>query len=614
MVSSSNNYKEKVSQLISWGHWFSFFNIIAAMLLGTRYIVYSEWPTTLWGQLYLVFSWVGHFGFLVFGFYILILFPASFLIPSQRLMRLFAVLVGTVGLTALLLDTYAYESLDLHLSPLVFDLLLSGERTELNARWQYLFVTVPIIFLLQLVLSEWLWRKLRKLTRKHVGVPIAVVFGICFVSSHLMYIWADAKLYQPITAQRSNFPLSYPMTAKTFMEKHGLLDREEYKEKLNAQGVETSKAIRYPLEKVTFSNPGTGQNVLIIMIDGLRSDMITPENMPYLDAFAAQNLNYSNHYSNSNDNSNSVFGLLYGLPANYLNSVRSSAASPLLITTLEKRGYHFGLFGNERMAEDPLYADAMFTGLPLNISTKGGDGAIIDSWSTWMEEQAAQNEPWFSFIELTSVENFEESGDYKPRFTPSLGSPKTQGVSTDTLLKNSYKNAVYHIDEQLIAIFDQLVANKQLGNTIVVITANHGTEFNETGTNSWGASSNYSKYQLQVPMIIHWPESVASVTNRLTSHLDLVPTLMESLLNVSTPASTYSSGASLFEATPKRRWLLAGNDSDIVMIQPKSTTVVDKYGNYRVYNQRYQKLNSEKPKLSTLMQAMHEIKRFNQPD
>ncbi len=114
------------------------------MLLGTRYVAYSEWPETILGQLYLGLSWVGHFGFLVFGFYILILFPASFLILSQRLMRLFAVLVGTIGLTGLLLDTHAYESLDLHLSPLVWDLLLSGEKTELNARWQYLFIAVPL--------------------------------------------------------------------------------------------------------------------------------------------------------------------------------------------------------------------------------------------------------------------------------------------------------------------------------------------------------------------------------------------------------------------------------------------------------------------------------------
>ncbi|MCW8328335.1 DUF3413 domain-containing protein [Photobacterium sp. SDRW27] len=619
MVTGGNNYKDKVSQLISWGHWFSFFNIIAAMLLGTRYIVHSEWPETILGQLYLGLSWVGHFGFLVFGFYILIIFPASFLIPSQRLMRLFAVLVGTIGLTALLLDTHAYESLDLHLSPLVWDLLLSGERTELNARWQYLFVVVPIIFLMQLILSEWLWRKLRKLTRKHVGVPIAAVFGLCFLSSHLVYIWADANLYRPVTVQRSNFPLSYPMTAKTFMEKHGLLDRQEYTKRLDAQGIEESERIRYPMDTLSFNDPGTGQNLLVVMVDSLRSDMVNNETMPHLAAFAQQNLNFSNHYSASNENSGGIFGLFYGLPGGYINSVRSAGYSPVLLDTLKKRGYEFGLFSGDAFAT-PIYSEAVFKDKPLpeqpsDTDKNNSDEQAIADWAAWLSEQKATS-PWFGYIELASVENFEEGGDYVPQFTPSLGSTNLSATDTDTklLLKNSYRNAAYHTDELLITIFEQLVASNNLENTIVIVTSNHGTEFNETGTNSWGSSSNYSKYQLKVPLIIHWPGSIPVETTRATSHLDVVPTLMESLLSTTAPPATYSSGISLFEKNPKRRWVLAGDSRDIVVLQKNTTTVVDKYGNYRVYDQNYKLKGEGKPKLSTLMQVMHELKRFYQPE
>ncbi|WP_438875177.1 DUF3413 domain-containing protein, partial [Bacillus cereus group sp. Bce032] len=76
---------------MSWGHWFAFFNIIAAMLIGTRYITQTPWPDTFLGQLYLTVSWVGHFSFLVFALYLLILFPLTFLIPSRRLFRFFSV-------------------------------------------------------------------------------------------------------------------------------------------------------------------------------------------------------------------------------------------------------------------------------------------------------------------------------------------------------------------------------------------------------------------------------------------------------------------------------------------------------------------------------------------
>ena len=83
---------------------------------------------------------------------------------------------------------------------------------------------MTLIFLLQLALSEWVWRKQRRLSHKHVGRPIAALFFISFITSHLIYVWADAYFYNPITAQKANFPLSYPMTAKSFMERHGLLD------------------------------------------------------------------------------------------------------------------------------------------------------------------------------------------------------------------------------------------------------------------------------------------------------------------------------------------------------------------------------------------------------
>ncbi|PSW57425.1 DUF3413 domain-containing protein [Photobacterium leiognathi] len=619
MVASGNTYKEKVSQLISWGHWFSFFNIIAAMLLGTRYITHSDWPATLIGQLYLLLSWVGHFGFLVFGIYILIIFPASFLIPSQRLMRLFGVLVATVGLTALLLDTYAYQSVDLHLSPLVWDLLLSGDKTELNARWQYLFVVVPVIFLLELMCSEWVWRKLRKLTRKHVGGPIAFVFGVCFLGSHLIYIWADANLYRPVTMQRSNFPFSYPMTAKTFMEKHGLLDRQEYAKRRAEQGVQNSELVRYPIQKLSFNDQGTGQNLMIIMVDSLRSDMITQTVMPNLSTFADQNLDFTDNYSSSNNDSTGVFGLLYGLPSGYANSIRAEKKSPILLNTLQNRGYRFGLFSGENF-ELPIYREAIFANTKLATTDSEhpdqvpSDAHAIKDWQHWFNQQK-QGQPWFSFLELTSVQQFKEGEHYKPRFTPSLGSNaiNEEGVDSTLLLKNSYRNAAYHIDEMLGRVFADLKDKGVLNNTIVVIASNHGTEFNETGNNTWGSGSNYSKYQIKVPLIIHWPDHAAQEVTRLTSNLDVVPTVMESLLNVATAPSNYSSGVSLFDQKDNRRWILSGNDDDIVVVQKKQTTVVDKYGNYNVYDNNYQLKDEGKPKLSTLMQVMNELKRFYAP-
>ena len=101
MVTLRQPYREKVSQMVSWGHWFALFNMLLAMVLGSRYLFVADWPTTLAGRLFSYVSLVGHFSFLVFTSYVLILFPLTFIVVSQRLMRFLSVILATAGMTLL---------------------------------------------------------------------------------------------------------------------------------------------------------------------------------------------------------------------------------------------------------------------------------------------------------------------------------------------------------------------------------------------------------------------------------------------------------------------------------------------------------------------------------
>lgn len=492
MVDSGNSYGERVSRLVGWGHWFAFFNIVASMLIGTRYIVQSPLPETLMGQFYLAVSWVGHFGFLVFALYLLVLFPLTFVLPSRKLFRLVAVIFATVGQTVLLIDTQAYQSINLHLNPVVWELLFSEDKSALSSDLQHLFVVMPLIFLVQLALSEWVWRKQRKLSHKHVGRPLAAVFFLSFIASHLVYIWADAYFYNPITSQRSNFPLSYPMTAKSFMEKHGLLDREEYLKRL-AENQGNIDLVSYPLEKLEFNRRVNKLNVLMISVNNLRADALNQDEMPSLYQFAQDNQNFVNHYSSSND-TYGAFGLFYGLPSSYASSIKAQGSAPVMLDVLKDQGYSFGLFSGNGFEED-LYSEVIFRGLNLANSLDGSqahtDPQSISAWNTWLTEQAQQ--PWFSFIEVTTVDNFE-----------SETMAANEELPASERFKQAYEQAVKSADKTVAKIIADLEEKQLLANTIVVITSNHGSEFNETNTNSWGANSNYSKYQLQVPMVIHW--------------------------------------------------------------------------------------------------------------
>ncbi len=596
MVDNGNTYGERVSRLVGWGHWFAFFNIIAAMLIGTRYITQSPWPETLLGQFYLATSWVGHFGFLVFALYLLVLFPLTFLIPSRKLFRLVAVCFATIGLTLLLIDTQSYQTINLHLTPVVWEVLISDESSAISVDLQHLFVVLPLIFMLQLALSEWVWRKQRKLSHKHVGRPIAALFFVSFIASHLVYVWADAYFYNPITAQKANFPLSYPMTAKSFMERHGLLDREEYLKRLE-QNQDNTELVSYPLEKIEFDRRANPLNILVVSVNNLRADALSPETMPVAYQFAQNSQNFANHYSSSND-SFGVFGLFYGLPSSYSSSIKTQGSKPILIDTLIEQGYEFGLFSGDNF-DEPLYGETVFRGMNFNgigfNNSQSADQQAVQAWSDWASKQGKT--PWFSYLELTTVDNF----------TTYNTTDSTQ--TTGDKLKAGYLKSVAMADSELELLLGEVEALGLADSTVIVITSNHGTEFNETETNSWGANSNYSRYQLQVPMVIQWPGKVAATFEHRTSHLDFSVTLLQDLLGVSSNPTDFSSGRNLYEER-KRRWILAGDSRELALITTRDTTVIDKFGNYKLYDANYQRLKDENPTLPVLMQGLTELQRF----
>lgn len=144
-------------------------------------------------------------------------------------------------------------------------------------------------------------------------------------------------------------------------------------------------------------------------------------------------------------------------------------------------------------------------------------------------------------------------------------------------LENRYKNAVFYTDQLLEQMLTQLQLQGLDDQTIVVVTSNHGQEFNETQSNSWGYDSNYSTYQVQVPLVLAWPGAEPAPQAQASSHLDLVPTLMKNMLGVRNPYRDYSTGRNLFEVST-RTWLLAGDQNDFAIYQGNTITQFNKQG------------------------------------
>ena len=67
--------RDKIARLISWGDWFTFFNILVVLAIGSLYIEAAEAPGSGLGVIYMLLNWLGHFAFLPFIVFIILIFP-----------------------------------------------------------------------------------------------------------------------------------------------------------------------------------------------------------------------------------------------------------------------------------------------------------------------------------------------------------------------------------------------------------------------------------------------------------------------------------------------------------------------------------------------------------
>ncbi|TCP94945.1 hypothetical protein EDC44_1124 [Cricetibacter osteomyelitidis] len=571
----NRQYREETSQKISWGHWFAFFNILWAIIIGARYAFIIDWPDTLFGKLYFFISLLGHFSFVVFALYLLVIFPLSFIVKNHRTFRGLSVIFATIGITLLLVDTEVFTRFNLHLSSLVWNLLVNPDNGDLSRTWQIFFAPMPIILLAQMLYSRWSWEKLRSLNRQKWSKYVVWGFGCAFIATHLIYSWADAFIYRPITMQKSNFPLSYPMTARTFLEKNGILDKAEYNKTLDEQGRPEAPKIIYPKKDLQFAQADAYPNIILITISGLRYDAVTPQKMPNLTAFADTSAQFINHYSTGNNNNTGLTGLFYGLSANYLDSLLQYQKTPVLINRLQQTSYKFGLFSSTNF-KDSLYRQGIFHHRKLTKQTESNQKTTANFVADLIKMKE-QNEPFFEFLSLN--------------------------------LRGGLSELQYNVElAEIDRLLGQVIAQLPKQNTITIITTEHGYAFGKTEKE---LRNYFAPEETHVPFIVHWDQLKSKQYDKITGHADLVPTLMETVFKVKNPAIDYAQGENLLNPNRHVDWVLTSNYRwNVIVTEGGVQYHIDRQGNYQKYDRTYEKVSSNQPPLGLFLDVFKRTNSF----
>lgn len=392
--------RDRVSRLINWGHWFAFFNGLLAMIVGSRYLGSVGYPETWYGWVYLSVSTIGQFSFLAFIAYLICLFPLTLILPYSKILRGVAAVIATLSLCILLYDTIVYADYGMHLSPFAFDLAWADLNALLHGT-SYI-VTPLAIIAIELTAANFLWKRIEKIQKLNLGNKVITLVGICFVSSHLIHIWADAADITEITRFDDTYPLSYPATARSFMESHGI-DGSSQGDDVN----HNTSVLNYPEQPLT-CQADTKINVLMITIDSLRADMVDGKSMPFLQQYTESNQSFTQHFSGGNQFRTGMFSLLYGLQGSYGDARIFNSTSPLMTRSFQQAGYELGLFLPETNL-NLRSSQAMFNDFNPVIAkeTNGSADADLHTVASFNEWHSIQNKPWFALVNLKAPENFD---------------------------------------------------------------------------------------------------------------------------------------------------------------------------------------------------------------
>lgn len=114
---------------------------------------------------------------------------------------------------------------------------------------------------------------------------------------------------------------------------------------------------------------------------------------------------------------------------------------------------------------------------------------------------------------------------WKPIFNAYMATIDVSNKADVDYLRMMYDSNIKLMDERLGPLFKKLEGESLSKKTITVIMSDHGEAFGEHGT--FSHDNNYYQELFWTPLIIKTPQTIARQDDRLTSNIDIFPTILE---------------------------------------------------------------------------------------
>ena len=459
------------------------------------------------------------------------------------------------------------------------------------------------------------YEKLRNIQKKMNTYLLPLLFVI-FLYEKLTYAVANLHLNSQILVRSGVVPLYQPLTMNKFLV-HKLHMQQAKSDNLDLK-MNTISNLNYPLQALS-TKQKSGPNIFIFGVDALRRSIISQETTPNIIKFEKESISFTNNISGGNNTRFGIFSLFYGINSSYWFAFLNAQKGTVLFDILEREKYqmlisssadlHWPEFRKTIFIDVQKYIKDDFKGSPLQR-----DKQALDYFNRWLDKQDL-SKPMFSFVWIDNVHASHYEKEFR-KFIPDDAKNNYLTVNESEKVKqlNRYKNAALSADAKFGAFIQKLKEKNLYDNSIIILLSDHGQEFYEYG--HFSHNSAYNEAQVKTPLIMHMPNMQAKRVEHLTSHLDIVPTLMKQL-GVTNDVADYANGEDLFSPNYKRECAFVGNWNENAIVCNKYTIVISnivtKSFNNAVYNtQTYKRVeNYDREYVNrVLLNTLNENKKF----
>lgn len=428
--------------------------------------------------------------------------------------------------------------------------------------------------------TAWICRRTRR--RGDLGMPAVgtlIALMIALMSAVLYPAWRTDRVVELIHARM----LRHPLTATGFFRaNHAPRLREHDFETLRGRAhllahadvaAEQIKAYRkLSIRPRTESGLPSGRrpDVLIVLSECLRPDVITADTMPNVYDHARQGLWATQHYSTGNVSSFGFFGLMFGLdPCWY----EWAAILPMgMFAGLRQAGYETAFFGYDANFE--MFDMHTFCGadrfdfqelLPAEHVLDGDEMAaarVADFLARRGDFATSRDVPRLALLYVYAPHDnlYRPQDALHPAESGAAGWPPNHlGRPRNPAEFANYLKSIHFLD--------RLIAPLITPERVILVTGDHGQSFGEDGRSIHGTGM--SAVQIGVGLVAFGPHIPPTRISTPTSHIDLLPTLLDILDLESVPA-TLLPGTSLLREIPAGRILSSRGlvGSEYLFIKP----------------------------------------------